>query len=220
MKLITKPTLWDRKYNVFCVLIILFSPTISAQQKLTIIKATSGKADVKDGEVYQKGIWNLSPESKPDIYYVLEPIHEKNITFYTDSDSISFNIFPGNNYDFIILLNDKDTCYTRISTIKPVQKAEPETVLSNLIAPQLLRQDFTYLLESLQKEHAGLYRYKSKMELDKLYDSSFLALNHPMGQLEFAKSIMFLISSIEDAHTGTNITHLLINYYSENVKML
>lgn len=200
----TKLILWGRKYFALMVLIILFIQPIPAQQKLATIKATSGKVAVKDGEVYQKGIWNLSPEINPDIYYPLEPIREKNITFYTDIDSISFNIIPGNNYDFIILLNDKDTCYTRISTIKSVQKAEPETASLNLIGPELLQQDFNYFHESLQKEHGGLYRYRSKNELDKLFDSCFLALNRPMRQLEFAKPITFLISSIEDGHTGSN----------------
>ena len=40
-----------------------------------------------------------------------------------------------------------------------------------------------------------------------------------MPQLEFAKSIAFVISSIEDGHTGTNLSRLLMNYYSENKKM-
>lgn len=219
MKLMTKPTLWDWKYIVFIVVIISFIQPLSAQKKLPTIKATSRIVDVKDGEVYQKGIWNLSPENKPDIYFVLEPVHEKKITFYTDIDSISFEIIPGNNYDFIILLNGKDTCYTQISTIKPVRKAEPDTVLLNKIEPELLRQDFAFFWEQLEKEHAGLYRYKSKVVLDKLFDSCFAALNHPMAQLEFAKSITFVISSIEDGHTGTNLSRLLMNYYTEEMKM-
>lgn len=40
------------------------------------------------------------------------------ITFYSDVDSISLNVRPNNTYDFIILLNHRDTCYTEISTIR------------------------------------------------------------------------------------------------------
>lgn len=219
MKLFTIPTSLGRKYIALFVLIILFSQTIFAQQKQPTIKATSRKVDVKDGEIYQKAVWNLSPEANPDIYYPLEPISEKRITFYTDIDSISFNIVPGNIYGFIILLNNKDTCYTQISTIKPVKGIGTNTVSLTLIEPENLKQDFIFFREALQKEHAGLYRYKSKIELDKLFDSCFAALNHPMPQLEFAKSIMFLISSLEDGHTGTNLPRLLMNYYNENQKM-
>src|SRR6185312_6181749 len=136
--------------------IISFIQPLFAQQKLPIIKATSRTVDVKDGEVYQKGIWNLSPENKPDIYFALEPVHEKKIIFYTDMDSISFNVIPDSNYNFIILLNSKDTCYTRISTIKPQKQTELNTTTLNNIEPELLRQDFTFFSESLEKEHAGL----------------------------------------------------------------
>jgi C-terminal processing protease CtpA/Prc len=219
MQLITKPTVWGRKYIAFIVVIISFIQPLSAQQNLPTIKATSKTVDVKDGDVYQKGIWNLSPENKPDIYFALEPVHEKKITFYTDIDSISFDIIPGNNYDFVILLNGKDTCYTQISTIKSPKQTELNTALLNNIEPELLRQDFTFFRETLEKEHAGLYRYKNKIVLNKLFDSCFGALNHPMPQLKFAKSIAFVISSIEDGHTGTNLSRLLMNYYSENEKM-
>ncbi|MEZ5106839.1 MAG: S41 family peptidase [Draconibacterium sp.] len=195
----------------------MFSQTIFAQQKLPIIRATSTKVDIQDGEIYQKSIWNLSPEVKLDIYNALNPINPKIITFYTDIDSITFNVTPGNVYDFIILLNNKDSCHTRISTIK--SKKESNTVLPTLIEPDLLKKDFTFFRDTLQKEHAGLYRYKGKMELDKLFDSCFVTLNHPMSQLEYAKTIMFLISSIEDGHTGTNIPKLIMNYYGENEKM-
>ncbi|ULQ51749.1 S41 family peptidase [Flavihumibacter fluvii] len=219
MKLLTKPTLWDWKYIAFILMIISFIQPLAAQQKLPTIKATSRIVDVKDGEVYQKGRWNLSPENKPDIYFALEPVHEKKITFYTNIDSISFNIIPGRNYDFIILLNSKDTCYTQISTIRPVKKTELNTVSLNYIEPELLKQDFTFFREELERKHAGLYRYKSKALLDKLFDSCFAALNRPMPQLEFAKSIMFVISSIEDGHTASNLPRLLMNYYGENEKM-
>lgn len=219
MKLSTLPTLWDRKYISIFALITLFNQTIFAQQKQHTIKATSTKVDVKDGEIYQKAVWNLSPEANPDIYYPLDPISEKRITFYTDIDSISFNVVPGNIYDFIILLNNKDTCYTQISAAKSSKEVDANTVSLNPIQPEMLKQDFIFFRDALQKEHAGLYRYKSKMELDKLFDSCFLALNRPMPQLEFAKSIMFLISSVEDGHTASNLPRLLMNYYPENEKM-
>lgn len=219
MKLITLPTSWDRKYIALFALIIFYSPAIFAQQKLPTIKATSSKVNVKDGEIYQKAVWNLSPEINPDVYDALEPIIEKRITFYTDIDSISFVVVPGKSYDFIILLNNKDTCYTRISTSPGKKSIEVNTVSLELVKPDQLKEDFTFFRDALQKEHAGLYRYKSKIELDKLFDSCFATLNHPITQLEFGKSIMFLISSIEDGHTATNVPRLLMNYCDENEKM-
>ena len=151
---------WYRKCIALCVLFILVNQISFAQQP--IIKATSKKVDVKDGEIYQKGAWNLSPEVKSDVYYAMEPINQKRIIFYTDIDSISFDIKPGNIYDFIILLNNKDTCYTRISASKPVKEIEINTLSVALIEPVILQHDFTLFREALQKDHAGLYRYKNE----------------------------------------------------------
>lgn len=219
MKLSILPTCWARKAIAFFAINVMLSQALFAQEKYPIIKATSNKVDIKDGEIFQKGVWNLSPEVKPDVYFALEPIDKKKITFYTDIDSISFNIVSGKIYDFIILLNEKDTCYTQISTLKPAKAIESNTVSFDMMSPETLKQDFTFFRKSLEKGHPGLYRYKSKIELNKLFDSCFVALNRPMAQLEFAKTIMFLISSIEDGHTAANVPRLLMNYYGENVKM-
>jgi hypothetical protein len=76
-----------------------------------MIKATSEIVDIKDGKILQKETWRISPKLNPDIYTT----SNKRVTFYTDIDSISFKINPKKcPYDFIILLNEKDTAYTQI----------------------------------------------------------------------------------------------------------
>ena len=81
-----------------------------SQKKVPVIKATSLMVDIKDGDVLKEKTWTIVPEENPDVYRA----SSKNITFYTDIDSISFNIKPKRNYDFIILLNEKDSAHTRI----------------------------------------------------------------------------------------------------------
>ena len=49
------------------------------------------------------------------------------------------------------------------------------------IDPELLKQDFIFFRDSLQQLHAGLYRYRSKKEIDKLFDSCFATLKHPIN---------------------------------------
>jgi hypothetical protein len=84
--------------------------SLPAQQKLPVIKATSKKADIRDGKVFKKANWTILPEVKPDIYSA----SGKKVTFYTDQDSISFKVKPNHEYNFIILLNGKDSAYTQI----------------------------------------------------------------------------------------------------------
>ena len=54
------------------------------------------------------------PEKKPDRYYLEIPRKAHRITFYTDKDSISFDSHYGGVYEFIILLNGKDSCFTQV----------------------------------------------------------------------------------------------------------
>jgi len=105
---------------------ILFSTFGFSQKKLPVIKAGS-----KQAWIFEAGNsvtnWNLSPETKPDVFTTSKIVKSTIVKFKTDADSISFTIKPGEQKDFIVLLNGKDSCYTRIqgpqrkdfSTLKP-----------------------------------------------------------------------------------------------------
>lgn len=214
MKFIKRLPTGDWGSIALWVLLIMAGHLVKAQQKRPIITATSNTVDIKDGYVIQKGIWNLSPEVKPDIYHALQPAMEREITFYTDKDSISFQVKPGQHYDFIILLNGKDSCYTQIT-----MGAEAPTTTPGLISAERLAMDFVVFRQQLEREHAGLYRYKPKKAVDRLLNACLLSINQPMTRLEFGKEIMRVISFIQDGHTAGNISSLLLKSYREQGKL-
>ncbi|MGN6493134.1 MAG: retroviral-like aspartic protease family protein [Agriterribacter sp.] len=96
-------------------LLLLSGLSVLAQSPLPVIKATSKPVDIRDGYHFKKGYWAIMPERKPDLYFVELPQNNHRVSFITDLDSISFDITYGREYDFVILLNGKDSCYTRIS---------------------------------------------------------------------------------------------------------
>ncbi|WP_165372215.1 S41 family peptidase [Emticicia agri] len=206
------------KYLAFLAMNLLFVQCDYAQS-LPVVQANSKNVSVRDGQVFQKGVWNLSPEVKPDVYQALEPMVEKRITFYTDIDSVSFDVTPGKTYDFLIVLNKKDTCYTRISTIRTASQTALDSKADKLMEPTLLQQDFKVFRESLEKHHAGIYTYRSKQVLDRFMDSCYLALNRPMTTLEFGKPILQVISALQDGHTRSNLPALLMKHYTDNEKV-
>ena len=91
--------------------------------------------------------------------------------------------------------------------------------ISKQIAPELLQQDFTALHDTLQKIHAGLYRYKSKAEMDRLFDRYFKELDHPMNEVAYFAIISQLISGIEDGHTECFLPKDFINQFIAQVKL-
>lgn len=104
-------------YGFILVAFLLALEQLSfAQNHLPVIKASSKNVDIRDGLHFKKGYWYLMPEKKPDYYFVEIPGKEHKVSFITDKDSISFDTKYGEDYDFIIFLNNKDSCHTRIAT--------------------------------------------------------------------------------------------------------
>ena len=106
------------KQIVLLAICLLFSANAIAQNTLPVIRANNPSVDIFDGNKRIKNAWTIMPDVKPDIYTCYNK--NKKITFYTDIDSISFRVKPSKTYDFIILLNGKDSALTQIKC----QKAE------------------------------------------------------------------------------------------------
>jgi len=97
-------------------LLVLINPIFS-QKNLPVIQASSKKVDIKIGNILNKGQWTIMPNLKPDIFYISDA--GKVITFYTDIDSISVKVNEKTDFDFIILLNKKDSAYTKVKYKEP-----------------------------------------------------------------------------------------------------
>jgi hypothetical protein len=100
---------------IFGTFLLVFWQFTYAQYNLPVIKASSKNVDIRDGLHFKKGYWYIMPERKPDYYFVEIPGNNHKVSFITDQDSISFDTKYGEDYDFIILLNNKDSCHTRIA---------------------------------------------------------------------------------------------------------
>ncbi|WP_300604218.1 transglutaminase-like domain-containing protein [Niabella sp.] len=132
-------------------------PAALAQKSLSVIKATSTSVDIRDDGTRVKNAWRIVPEEKLDVYTT----SAKRVTFYTDIDSISFNIDPQKQYDFVILLNGKDSAKTRIryqpSRLNILKGAGKYNLEDNRFIPR-----FTYQ----SADDSGLKRIRTYLQLD------------------------------------------------------
>ena len=111
--------------------LLLFSVTTTfAQKKLKVVKATSTSVDIKDDNYpVRKNAWTIMPKEKLDVYTT----SAKKVTFYTDQESISFNVDPKvGEYDFIILVNGTDTARTQIKYDAKAPNRRPVVYLDTL----------------------------------------------------------------------------------------
>ncbi len=113
--------------HYYLTFLLLLSAYGFSQNRLPVIKANTKLATIQEtGQPVKK--WNLSPEIKIDAFITNKLVKPVTVKFKTDIDSISFKLKPGQHKDFIVVLNGKDSCYTRIQSpeVKNFRRVQPE----------------------------------------------------------------------------------------------
>ena len=122
------------------LLLFCFSQTLLGQEKLRVVKATSDKTYFIEDKSSIKSDWWLDPSLKLDIYQTRKIFKAKWIAFHTDIESFRVKLKPGESYDFIVLLNGKDTCRTRIEATPPLLKYAQITPATHDTIPFILTE--------------------------------------------------------------------------------
>ncbi|WP_324671087.1 pepsin/retropepsin-like aspartic protease family protein [Hymenobacter sp. GOD-10R] len=133
------------------------SGKLAQASPLPVLHATARAVSIRDGAHFQQNVWQLDPTAQPDCYYPELPCKPHLVVFITDQDSLTIPVSYGKHYDFIIVLNQRDSCYTRIvateqgistySTTYPHPRAVPDTL------PFTLRGSRIYLTGLLNNTH-------------------------------------------------------------------
>ncbi len=150
--------------NIKITLVAVFSLFVQfliAQNNIPIIKATSNKIDVRDGNNFRKQNWTISPEINPDVYET-SSLGQK-VTFITDKDSITVKIKKDTEFNFIVLLNDSIKANTQIKYKMPylekLKKAEKYNLSDNRFIPKFEYQSI---------DNPNLVRIRKDLKLDSI----------------------------------------------------
>jgi len=134
---------------------------IYAQKNIPVIKSSSKKIDIRDGNNLKKQWWTISPELNPDVYET-SSLGQK-VTFITDKDSISVEIKKDTKFDFIILLNDSKKAFTQIAYkqtyLQKLQNAEKYDYSDNRFIP-----NFSYQ----SSDNPNLIKIRKDLKLDSI----------------------------------------------------
>ena len=142
------------------LLFLIASASLLAQKKMPVIKANSTTVDIKDGDNLRKGAWRISPDVKPDVYTT----SNKKVTFYTDIDSITIKINPKvEKYDFMVLLNGKDSAWTQIAYQIPYLEKLKKAAKYNYSDKRFIPK-----FEYQSKENANLVKIRKDFKLDSI----------------------------------------------------
>jgi acetyl esterase len=82
-----------------------------SQENVPVLKANFDYVTIRWDNTLIQNSWHVTPAEKLDIY----PTSAKRLIFYSDIDSIAFTVDPTvGQYNFIILLNGKDSAHTQV----------------------------------------------------------------------------------------------------------
>lgn len=95
------------------------SSILVGQQNQRIVKANTDQTYFIEGKTGIKSNWWLDSSLELDVYETRKTSKSKWISFHTDVESFRIKLKSGEHYDFIVLLNGKDTCRTRIKVPSP-----------------------------------------------------------------------------------------------------
>ncbi|MBL0103772.1 MAG: hypothetical protein IPP51_08450 [Bacteroidetes bacterium] len=85
---------------------------------MPIVRANSKISSLREGNVYKKDFWTITPEARPDVWTIeVSKSSTVRAALITDVDSIIFNVELGKTYDFVVLLNGKDSAFTQIKGV-------------------------------------------------------------------------------------------------------
>jgi hypothetical protein len=102
----------------FLLMLFCFAGSTLAQEKTKLIRANSPKISIKDGWEGKTKYWNhLIRSHSPIVYHLAKNCKKRQVTFYTDVDSISMNVEAESDYPFKVILNQTDTCTVILTTI-------------------------------------------------------------------------------------------------------
>lgn len=154
-----------RRQSIFCVVAgtiasILPMRSNARASEFGALVLASNTRDVKIDDGGQIVDWWLEPNVKPDIYTVAFPHRPSRVIYRTDLASHVFDIKPGEEIDFEILLNGNTTCFTRLSA-KPRSGPSNFDAVSNngvISIPFEIRSNRIYLRASLNDGPALLFQ--------------------------------------------------------------
>lgn len=136
------------KFFFLFILCFCLSPLAQAQKALPIVHATDGKTFIQEGDYVEKISWYLDPSARPDVFRVSKSKKPIRLSLHTDIDSIHFKLKPGETFDFIVLLNGKDSCYNRFVSPTPIKRHKKVRPITRDTIPFVLHEQNAILFDA------------------------------------------------------------------------
>jgi hypothetical protein len=120
---IMKMTIENMGFKISITALLLAAGNILyGQSNMPVLRTNMQKLSYSIGND-KKNDWNISPELNPDILnFTIE--RKTSVKFFSECDSLLFNVKPGENINFIVLQNDTQKATIQIRAERYLEKAK------------------------------------------------------------------------------------------------
>lgn len=132
-------------------------------------------------------IYKDSPNGKygPEIIYLGT---EKNHIFY-------LNVAP--------LIGENNASNGKFSIL--ITKVDYNKFIDRVLQPREMKEDLKVFRNIREKANSGLYKYRTKQEIDSIYQWAFQEINQPLSLTEFYKVLLVLTDFEGSVHNSTSL---------------
>jgi hypothetical protein len=182
---------------------LLVVSTLSCVHEQQVIK--SNKKNIKVLVNGHQTDWGISPESNPDRLKVYCFKEKNEVTFQTDSDTITFYVGNKDTIRFKVILRSKDTANTEIIGIKELPN-------------QLTRDEKVYWLSQVWSEIKYNFVNIDKLQfnLDSLYKSLIPKALASRNDFDYYKILEQFMACLHDGHSEV---YYRISPYADYIPM-
>lgn len=146
--------------------------------------------------------WVANPKIKLDVCETWSDT----IMFVSDCDSISFNVKPGDVHDFVVILNGRDSAYTRIEGVSDNPLENPSASMraispSGKLSRMQAQFDIDALIYTISEIHPAMFHACGQEKLMSAVDSVKRMLPDSLTRSELYMAVAPLVAIIGDGHT-------------------
>lgn len=113
---------------------------------------------------------------------------------------------------FFLLLAHQGWAQPSLQAKKPVDSL---SIYNRQLAPGEMKQDLQVFLDIRKKANSGLYRYRTKKQIDSIYKWAFMQVRQPMSTIDFFKIILQLTDFEGSCHNYTEPNAGLVRYLNQ-----
>jgi len=158
-----------QKHKIYLISILIISSC--NHKRASILISDSSTIGIIEGGYNAGLVWEIDPQMKPDIFNVNSFKGNKNITFYSNIDTITFKVEPNKKYEFKVIQKN-DTAWTRIDTnFKEEASLELPLTYKNLKFPDAQTDTIPFFVDTVRSGIIVKTIINNSSELNFLFDT-------------------------------------------------